>query len=260
MWDTLVYLFFLSPSFDKDQAKMSYASSPEDPYRSPAEPFGNPYTGPRPGGRPGGLTAICVIAIVLGGLMVLGGLVSLVTLALNAQIQQAMQPPRQQNLPAELQEMQEAQQKMTDDMNAVTNKFLPINIPMQILFLAVAVGLLVGGGKSLGLNAIGRSTLMVVCGVALLAEIAWVAMQLMMQMEVASIMQSSMTEMMRSAPGNNGPEAEIMGNAMMVGIVIGVVISLGWALAKAIFYIVALLYLRKPHIAALFEPAYGPQR
>ena len=131
-------------------------TSPLDPYKSPEyslDPALSP--GHRPlSGRPGVLTAICVIAIVLGGLGLGTGLLAVVSLVGGEAIQAAIP-----DNPGMDEEMKKIQTEMEQEMQAVTDRYWGYHAVFLLGHFAVATGLLAGGIMAIKMNPKGRTVL-----------------------------------------------------------------------------------------------------
>ena len=73
-------------------------NTPLDPYRPPQDSTAASAP-PKAGGRPGALTAICVIAIVLGAMGLMGAVVGCGSLVLGSQMQQVDHGSRRELVP-----------------------------------------------------------------------------------------------------------------------------------------------------------------
>ena len=76
-----------------------------------------------------------------------------------------------------------------------------------------------------------------------------------MQIEMGAVVSESMSRMMAAAPhGASGANqgAAFAVSAAKVGAYLGIAFTVGWLLAKLIFYVVGIFYLRRPSIRPLF--------
>ncbi len=208
-----------------------------------------PDTSSRPS-RPGGLTAVCVIAGVLGLLGFCGVLVGGANLVFGQKMQQAFafnQPPK----------LQEAQTKMNASINAVTQRYFAVSLSL-LVFQAILCGLLAYGGfRCLSLNPGARNLLLIGCGVGPIFLIARFISFVIMQLEIMPIMQTYFeTTITASAGPGNSPQqmgAEFGASMAKASIIAGMVFNAGWSLTQLIFFGFAFRYLKKPAVAALFE-------
>ncbi len=220
--------------------------SPESPYS-----FEIPYAR-----RPGGLTAVCVFAIILGGLGLLGSLMALVSLAVGPRLQQALQispqgPGQDRSI--------ELQRTMQRRIQAVSDRYRWPNAGFALLNVGLAGCMLAGGIMALNRAARARRLLIAVFAVAILFEISRSIVQACMQWEMANVMSNLLPRMMeRSAPANgpNAPNAAAVATAIAkMGMVLGLAFTVAFSLAKLIYYAVGWCYLRRPAVCHWFDGA-----
>jgi hypothetical protein len=216
--------------------------------------FETPFAPQQPRTCPGGLTAVCVISIVLGALGLGGSLFSLVCIVGQSTLQNvfkenAFKMPRQPGMPDGPFQAQEEMQKKIEEM---TRRYQGINIGVVLLNLVISAGLLVGGIMGLKMVPKARVWLVTVLAAAILFEIIAAVIAIFIQIEMASFMSGSMSKIISSMP-KGGPQG---GNAIetfgKIFMFVGIAFSVGWALAKIIFYGFSVLYLRRPNIRQLF--------
>ena len=198
--------------------------------------------------RPGGLTALCILAIVLGALGVLTGLGGIAAVALQGPMQDAV---------AHLQPQQDAdvQQKLMEESREFARQHAVRNGVLAGLRLLVASGLLTGGILTLRLRPYGRKILLIALASGIGFEIAqlWPAVEAIPFTQRA--MELSMEGQQKQAQGNgkNAQDAAAMMRVMAKAIAaMQVMVIAGMFLAKAGFYGFGLWYLTRPHVAALF--------
>lgn len=225
---------------------------------SPANPYDpNPYGDAQgaaayrlPPTRPGGLTAICVIAIVLGVM----GCGSSVLKGVNAFAGKYFQDMVSSMGGQPNNEMAKAQQEMNEAIWEVNNRY---TIPTLVLAAAqffVGIAIVVGGIRTLGLKAAGRKLLLMACCFILLYEIAQFIMMLFQTMQMMPIMEVHMSRMMEATPGNN-PSAQEFGKTMAkFSLIGGMIFQGGWLLIKFVFFGIAIWYLGRPRIVELCQP------
>jgi hypothetical protein len=226
------------------------AAEPFDPYRSPSLPEG-PIV-PMTPGRPGWLTALCVVAIVLGALGLINSLMSTAGLLAGPHLQKAM---RSQSSPGMSEEMQKAQNKMQDEMYAVQGKYWwPIAIAL-LLRAGVALLLLIGGIRALGMSEGGRQLLLVAFGVTLPFELAHAILQTMIMLENMTAMHGFAEALSNEMPKDGPPQMGNFIQTVMQGTLIASLVFMYlWTLVKCGLYLWGLLYLRRDRIKALFQP------
>jgi hypothetical protein len=238
---------------------------PSDPYQSlGTSADGQSAARPAPrGGRPGGLTAICVIAICLGGLGLGSSLWAMAALTFQKQLQQTFAPPQPSGtgnpaLNAQLAAQLAAQRDMNHKMQAIGDRYRTANLALALLNLFVAGGLLAGGIMALMLSPLGRTLLVTVFALAIALVIVRGTFYVFQQLEMWPVMSEFADRITPTAP--KGPPGAGPPGGMMKTIMTGtfaVVLALCLALdfAKLVFYAYGVHYLRRPAIRRLFEPA-----
>lgn len=233
---------------------MATIPQPSNPYQPPPTDIVAIGVVSQPGGRPGGLIAICVIALILGGL---GGLVSLLSLgafAAQPQIQKAIAVKQKAGMSKEL---VKAQQALQEKSQAVSDRYWGVNVGITATNLLVAGCLFTGAILVLCLWPKGRSLLIGVFAVAVAFEIVRTILQITMQFDMMAATSDAMRHMFEAsypAKGANGAQtAEVAAMAARVAFYFGIAFSIAFGLAKIIFYIVGFRYLRRPNIRALFQ-------
>lgn len=221
-----------------------------DPYRSPVLPEGPPMP---VGARPGWLTALCVVCIVLGSLGMLNSLFGSAGLIAGKQIQRFA---KAQPSPGMSQDMQDAQDKFQDELYGVQLKYWwPLAIGLLLRFV-VALLLVVGGARALGLAESGRRTLLLACALALPFELAHTILQSLIMLENMTAMNTFAEKLANEMP-KNGPEG--MQNFIQYffrgAMIFSLVIMFVMALLKIGLYLFGLLYLQKDRIKQLFAAA-----
>ena len=217
----------------------------------------NPY---RPAGLPdlaarrsGGLTAICIIVVVLGVLGLFSGLLKGVNVLFGAQMQQAVG-----SMGAVTGDQAKVQAEMQAAIAAEMSRFVIANSILCLAQLVLSGALVYSGLKTLGLKANGRKLLLAVCMCLLVYEICQLAMAVIAQLSMSPIMELYMPRLMRTPSGNNAG-AEKFGQIMArMSTIVGVVFQCVWTLIKLVVYTIAVWYLRKPTVIALFEPISTP--
>ena len=225
----------------------------------------NPYAAPMPGyapyqpsavaGRPGWYTFFCVIAIVLGGLGLAGGLMGFVGLFVAESIQKAFQGQPQPGLP---QEFIDIQNQMNAEMNALTARHFLISLIVHVLLIGVATGLLIGGIRSLAMSKSGARMLATMFLITSVFEVGRVAFTIYFQMAASQVMQKHFGPLMESARPKGGAAmppgmSEIMSTSMTIGMGVGICFAVGWLLIKLAIYISGWVYLSKPQVQALLK-------
>jgi hypothetical protein len=204
--------------------------------------------------RTGGLTAICVIALVVGVLSAFSSFSQFLSLLVGDKLQAAIA----QVQPANNQGMQEIQQEMFAKTAAITRKYAVyhwISLAAQSILAGIMI---VGAILTLQLKAAGRMLLLIALAGSLFFEPAKAALSA----AVANEMMPITVEMMQQAakagpPGAKQPPGfeEMMGGMSRAIVVLQWAMLIGMTAAWCIFYLVGVWYLTKPAVKALFIPA-----
>jgi hypothetical protein len=199
-----------------------------------------------------------VIAIILGGMGLLGSLVTMASLAAGSRLQQAMTMPPQGPGGNKLAELQRAMQQK---IQAVTDRYRWPNAGFALINVGLAAGMLAGGIMALNRNPRAGKLLITVFAVAILFEISRAILQVFMQWEMAAVMSDWLPRMMGASAPANGPgaqQAAAMGAVLAkVGIIAGLAINLIFSVAKLVYYAVGCSYLRRPAVRQWLENAGG---
>jgi hypothetical protein len=229
-------------------AIMSAESQAFDPYRSPSLPEG-PYAAPMPVGRPGWLTMLCVCCIVLGALGLLNSLFGTFGIIAGKAIQTWVQPKgATTGMP---QEMQEAQETFQRELYAVQDLVAAIGVRF-----VVAPLLLYAGIRALSLDEQGRKLLVMACAIALGFELCTAILQSVLAMENLTITNSYVENIASKMPKDKADAVKVAAIMQTATRVIGVVVLALTGLIvllKLSLYAFGYVYLRKPHIRALFQ-------
>ena len=224
------------------------ADSQFDPYRTPALPD-SPAFSPSRGRRPGWLTAVCVIAIVIGILGAFNGVFGLIGAVFGQQLQSAVSPAAGSVPPS----MEKIQTEFQDQMNAVQKEFFVALLSSAVLRTIIAVLLLVGGVMCLNLKEQGRQLLVLGFAIALLFEIGNTVLNSLVNMEVMTAFNAYVEALAEELPaGGGGPPPQMLMGIMKGSIIFGFVVQYLIVLIKMGFYAFGLIYLSRQTIKALF--------
>ena len=221
----------------------SESSNPLDAYQPPKPIEGE--AGPIVQ-KTGRIKAICIIAIVLGGLGLFSAFAGTASLLFGKQIQSAMSPPNQ---PGVNQEMIE---EMQNDQQAVLDRFFGINVVLVVLLGLVAFALVVGGVQCLRRVPPARKILLAACSAALLYEVVRTIRDVIMQAQMIPMSLQHTERMMSASDGPPGVTDFAM-TAARVGVVVVIVFGAAWVLAKLVFFSISVWYLRKPAVCAYLD-------
>lgn len=202
--------------------------------------------------RPGGLTAVCVIAIVLGGLGLCTSLFGLASLAFQDKIEKfSMQQQPPAGMPNGMFKSQmEMQKKMQQKMLEVAHRYRGVNLGITLLNLLFASSLLVGGIMTMKLNPTGRTFLAAVFLAVIVFEIVRLVITVFMQLDMAAAMSAAF----QGGPGTDQATA-LLATSMKVGTFVGMGIGFVLALGKIIFYGIGASYLGRSKVRQLFGRA-----
>lgn len=195
--------------------------------------------------RPGGLTALCILAIVLGALGVLIGLFGIAAAALQGPLQDLvaqMQPDGDE-------ETAQLQQEIGDESREFAERHLIRNIVFAIARLFVAGGLFVGGILAFRLRKPGRKVLLLAFAAGIVFELC----QIWPLIDAAQFTERIMNAQQLGGGPNADDDAQAMMRIMMKVIAaMQIVMMAAMALIKTAFYGFGWWYLSRPHIAALY--------
>ena len=200
--------------------------------------------------RPGGVTAICIVAVVMGVLGLFSGTIKGVNVLFGAEMQQVFG-----SMGAVTQEQATIQQEMNAAVAEEMSRFAIANSILCVSQLAFCGALIYSGLKTLKLKAAGRKLLLAVFACLLVYEIGQLITTVIQQLAMSPIMELYMPRIMKGTSGNNAG-AEKFGQAIArMSIIFGIVIQCVWTLIKFIFYAVAIVHLRKAKVISLFDPS-----
>jgi hypothetical protein len=224
--------------------------SAANPYRPPTDIA----IGRRASARPGKLTAICVIAIVLGVLGILGGAYGVLWLIMAPFVTQLLVPPAGPGFPAE---MRESQLRLHAEIQGVMYRYIvPLAVLMGISLIA-AVAMTVGGFKALKLKGLGRLLLLAGFTLGVAYEIGNGWLQFAMTPESVAVMQRSLDDTLQSTP--DGPGRQHMKRGMEISLGIGKFAGITFAVVlgvvKLAYYLFSLIYLNREPVRILYLAA-----
>jgi hypothetical protein len=230
---------------------MSADSTASDPYRSPPIPDSS-YAPSMRSGRPGWLTALCVIAIVIGILGALNGLFGAVGTLFSRQLQTAVTPAAP---PGASQQMQKVQQQFQAETLAIQDKYF-VGILLSAIVRTIVAGALTWGGVScLSLKQAGRTLLLAACAAAILFEIGNSVLQGLVSMEMMAAMNGFFENFLQTMPQGSGPPPELFLKFLKGWMIFGLVMGYVIVGLKIAFYIFGLIYLQREAVKTLFEPS-----
>jgi hypothetical protein len=209
---------------------------------------GNPYAEtplPVAARSPGGLTVVCVLAIFLGILFLLFGALTILQLTFARQIQQAAGSMAPQSA-----KVLEAQEQMNTELLGMMSSYTPFYIILSIVQMGLAFGLLYGGIRGMKLSAQARQVLLWTCAIGIGYEAIQFGLFLIMQLQMAPIMEQHMEKVMRAS--GSSPGAEFGSSMYRISLIVGIGFQLIWSLIKVGYFAFATNYLKRPPIRDLF--------
>jgi len=191
--------------------------------------------------KPAGVTALGVMAICLGIMGVLGGAVGIAGLFI------PQQKPVQDTSNPKLAEAAAEFQRRVEQTTKETKKSSLIAIPVLMI---VSLILAAGGMAAYQLKALAFVKTAFV--VSLLADTMGAVYNIILQMKMMDIMKWYSREI---AGASNTPGMEMV---MSIGAYTGMFFAVGWMIAKAVFYIVGLVYFSKSKVREAFDGGAAP--
>lgn len=222
---------------------------PVDPYRTPPAMEGH-YLAPDLARRskPGWLTAICVIAIALGGLGLVHALFAIAELTVGDPFQFLLDTPAGRGAPA----FEELSDELERSIRDVQLQYFAALLPLALARLVITVCLIVGGILSLQGKARGRVLLIGTFIAALLFEIG----DSVVQTFIAQAMAEPFRVFGQGLDAQQAPEpnpAPALAETIMTAVLWGIMcIYYLCQAAKLLFYLLGWLYLRRPALDSLF--------
>jgi hypothetical protein len=220
---------------------MSNIPTSWDPYSAPQAPQVVAPQGP----LPAGLKAVCIIAIVLGGLGILFSCFGAFGLIAGQATQSAFEMPG----PAGG-DMAQAQREMQTQIMEATRAYQPYLIVSVLLHVFAAIALLFGGILALKVSATGRLVLLAGCALATLYELVQSVLSVLVQSQTLPITQKYMEQALPPGGPANLPPG--FSKAMVVVMLVFAGIGLLLSLVKIVFYVFSIIYLQRAHIVARY--------
>lgn len=205
--------------------------------------------------RPGQLTAIAILAIVLGILGSCGGLWGIGGALLQGSLQQAQEGWMESSgMPAE---QLEAQRAMQERIEEIQRKWLPFTVTHQSLNLLASALLLAAGVMLLRTNARAPGVFLGAVGANVFVDLAGGILGVVVQQDTQEVMQQMMADIAAGSPEAPGADRMFEG-VMQASAWLGVCMAGGWLLLKVAYYVWGVVYLRKPEVKRLFAGEEQP--
>tara|TARA_R110002049_G_scaffold2750_9_gene22377 strand:+ start:48174 stop:48818 length:645 start_codon:yes stop_codon:yes gene_type:complete len=191
--------------------------------------------------RPTGLTVIAVISLLAGIVGLLSGFFGVAGLFLGEMFANVVQPAG----PG-----QDLQQAMQKDINAVTQKYFWVTLPLLLAGMVVSGLMATGGIGILASKCWSRVLLRRVLMVAIIVECLKAVTQFLSQLEMGPIMREHMGKIANSG---NSPGGEAMGQMIQVMTYFGIAFMAVWTIMKIALMIWARVYLNRPATKEFFD-------
>lgn len=198
--------------------------------------------------RPGGLTAVCVVAIMLGSLGILAGLTGAAGMAMRSRVQafsEKMQPDA---------DAAQLQRRVSQRTNALWDEHPVRTWSLVAGRLLVATSLVVGGWLAFKLKRAGRKLLLATFAAGVLFEL----LQIIPSIQVANASYDAMQQAIEARPSENNERPpginQTLAAFMKASAIMQIVIVLVLMAAKCSYYVIGFWYLKRGRAAVHFRP------
>jgi hypothetical protein len=214
-----------------------------------SDPQANPYAAQPAGAygpvKPGALTAVCVIAIVLGIMGVLAVCIGGAGLAASSTLQGML------TVGPNATPFDKAQIELQQEMMAINGRYLPIAVVLLGVQLVVSPLLIVGGVKALSMQHSGRRLLIYAFIAVIIFEVVRTAFQLYLQMQMLPLYDEMAMRLARE--GGNTPQVEMFQRIGKGSAMFGVVFLIFWGAVKLVLYGLSARYLSLPKTIDVYD-------
>jgi len=195
--------------------------------------------------KPMGVMPLCIIAIFLGVMGVLGGAMGILGLAIGRTTIPPDKNPKMTEVNAEFQRRMETMMKE--------------NRPFSLLVIpaVMATSALLAVAGLVGLNLKGLGLLKAAFVANLLVDIGAAVFQILVQVKSMGIMKWYFGEM--SAASGSGAGGPAMEMTLQFGLYAGLFFGVFWLVLKLAFYVVGLVYFHKRAIVDAFSGRPAPE-
>ena len=205
--------------------------------------------------RPGGITVVGVLTLILAGLGTIGAIFGLGGQLVSGPIAQSIIDQSEANPENESLRLQADMQRRA---LATAQKYQVPNFVSNILSLLVCGALIIAAIMLMTGSAKGRTLLLSLFFVVILADIGKSILQYSVQKETMSLMGEGFKEGFKAGASSQGGEVPeeadaALDTAMRIGAIVGLVFMVVWLILKIVFYLWARSYLNKPEVAAWFQ-------
>jgi hypothetical protein len=198
------------------------------------------------------LTALAVIAIVLGSFGVLGGLQRVAGLVLQPALSQMGRIRDNPNASPQMQQQVARQRAMQDDMQRVQRSWNPVMWVIAPTSIVFCTCLIIGGALCIKLSRTGRKLLVGTCIAGLAFDMGRGAADVLMTMQISRVMQDHMASITGGDPG-----AEMATGVMSATMGMGLAFAGAWVVLKVAYHLWVVIYLTRRPIEDLFERGIG---
>ena len=196
--------------------------------------------------RPGGLTALCIVAIVLGALGILSGLTGAAGMAMRARIEALTEHIQDDEDAAKL------QRRVSQRANAVWEEHPIRTWSLVAGRLLVATLLVVGGSLTLKLKPAGRAILLAAFATGVVFE----ALQIVPNIQAANASYDAMLQAMEETVSRDEQRPpgfdQTMSTIMKASAIMQILIAVAMLVGKCAYYAVGLWYVTRARVAASF--------
>lgn len=206
--------------------------------------------------RPAGLTAVCIIAIVMGVIGAFTNLLGVIGMVIQPYMSDFMQMfmsgmPGQ---PAQVQQQLEQQRVIMDDMAAIQQQWMPFIVAAMVVLMAAVLCMIYGGIQGLRLKPKAHWWMIGGMCAAMLHGMINGYYTYGTQRDSHPVMVRHMNQTLQAGGAPAPPAARAMTNsAMQFGTAIGLVFIILWIMVKCCLYGSCIWYLLTPKIRQLFE-------
>ena len=201
--------------------------------------------------KPSWFSAVCIIGMILGALMVLSGVYGLLNIVLSGSMASFGMPSS--GGPG----LQKLQQEMQEKMFEAT---MPgVGVALSFLRITIAGGVVFALAQTLKLSPLWRERSSLLLSVAAVWELAEVAYTVTIGIRTHGIMSDYMKRIMTlSSTGSTPPGfADGMSTVMSATFIASLAFGAGWSIVKLVWWVYSRFYLIHPKLDPLFPEGGG---
>lgn len=197
--------------------------------------------------RPGGLTALCIVAIVLGALGILSGAAGAAGMAMRSRIEAFTEQIQDDEDAAKL------QRRVSQRANAVWEEHPIRTWSLVAGKLVVATLLLAGGCLALKLKPAGRTILLGAFATGILFELLQTAPNIQAVNASYEAMHQAMEESLSNGEQRPPGFDQTIAAIVKASVIMQILMAFAMLVGKCAYYAVGLWYLKRARIAASFS-------